>query len=277
MVSMDAAADRNHLVASGVTSPAIGRHPVGSWRNRFTTRAPSQSRRLGMRHHEDHAGHRASWLRAGVLGANDGLLSTASLLVGVASASAGRPVLLATGVASLVAGAGSMAIGEYGSVSSQRDAERADLDTEAAELETMPRAELAELTTIYERRGLPHPLAHEVAEVLTAHDALTTHARDELGLDPDDLARPLEAAVTSAVSFALGALVPLLVVLIVAGGLRVPAVVVSTLVGLGALGAIGGRLGGAPPVRPAVRVLMGGAVAMGVAALVGQAFDVAVA
>lgn len=230
-----------------------------------------------MRHHEDHAGHRASWLRAGVLGANDGLLSTASLLVGVASASAGRPVLLATGFASLVAGAGSMAIGEYSSVSSQRDAERADLDTEAAELESMPRAELAELTTIYERRGLPHPLAHEVAEVLTAHDALTAHARDELGLDPDDLARPLEAAVTSAVSFSLGALLPILVVLAVAGGLRVPAVVVSTLVGLGVLGAVGGRLGGAPPLRPAVRVLLGGAAAMAVAALVGQAFDVAVA
>lgn len=230
-----------------------------------------------MRHHEDHAGHRASWLRAGVLGANDGLLSTASLLVGVASASASRPVLLATGVAALVAGAGSMAIGEYSSVSSQRDAERADLDSEATELETMPGAELAELTSIYEKRGLPRPLAREVAEVLTAHDALTTHARDELGLDPDDLARPLEAAVTSAVSFALGALVPLLVVLLVASGLRVPAVVVSTLVGLGVLGAVGGRLGGAPPLRPALRVLLGGAVAMGVAALVGQAFNVALA
>ena len=243
---------------------------------RFTARPPSQSRKLGMRHHEEHAGHRASWLRAGVLGANDGLLSTASLLVGVASASAGRSVLLATGVASLVAGAGSMAIGEYSSVSSQRDAERADLETEAEELETMPRAELAELTTIYEQRGLPRPLAREVAETLTAHDALTAHARDELGLDPDDLARPLEAALTSAVSFALGALIPLLVVLAASTGFRVPAVVISTLIGLGMLGAVGARLGGAPMLRPALRVFVGGAAAMSVAWLVGQTFDVAV-
>ena len=230
-----------------------------------------------MRHHEEHASHRASWLRAGVLGANDGLLSTSSLLVGVASASAGRSVLLAAGVASLVAGAGSMAIGEYSSVSSQRDAERADLETEAIELETMPRAELAELATIYEQRGLPRPLAREVAETLTAHDALTTHARDELGLDPEDLARPLEASLTSAVSVAVGALVPLLVVLVVGARFRVPAVVGAALVGLGVLGAIGARLGGAPMLRPALRVFIGGAAAMAVAWLVGQTFNVAVA
>ena len=244
--------------------------------SRFHARPPSQSRKLGMRHHEEHAGHRASWLRAGVLGANDGLLSTASLLVGVASASAGRSVLLAAGVASVVAGAGSMAIGEYSSVSSQRDAERADLETEAGELETMPRAELAELATIYEHRGLPRPLAREVAEALTEHDALVAHARDELGLDPHDLARPVEAAVTSALSFTLGALVPLLVVLAVSGGARVAVVVASTLIGLGGLGAVGARLGGAPVIRPALRVLIGGAIAMGVAALVGQAFNVTV-
>lgn len=231
---------------------------------------------MAVRHHEEHASHRSSWLRAAVLGANDGLLSTASILIGVAAASAGRPVLMATGVASLVAGAGSMAIGEYSSVSSQLDAERADLETEAHELETMPRAELAELALIYERRGLAKPLAHEVAEALTEHDALASHARDELGLDPHDLARPMEAAVTSAFSFALGALVPILVVLAASAGARVPLVLVSTLAGLAGLGAIGAHLGGAPMTRPAMRVLVGGAAAMAAAALVGQAFDVAV-
>lgn len=232
---------------------------------------------MGRHHAEEHAGHRAAWLRAGVLGANDGLLSTASLLVGVASADASWSVLLATGVAGLVAGAGSMAIGEYSSVSSQRDAERADLETEAEELRTVPRAELAELTGIYQRRGLSPELAREVAEALTEHDALTAHARDELGIDPDDLARPLQAATVSAVSFAIGALIPILVVLLVGSSVRVPAVISTTLIGLGALGALGARLGGAPLLRPALRVLVGGAAAMAIAWVVGQAFDVAVA
>lgn len=250
-----------------------------SSRERHPSKRGVNSRRSrGVRHHhaEDHVGSAAQQLRAAVLGANDGLLSTASLLVGVASADAGRPVLLAAGVAALVAGAGSMAIGEYSSVSSQRDAERADLATEAAELETMPGAELAELSAIYERRGLPRPLARQVAETLTDHDALSAHARDELGLDPDDLARPLEASVTSAISFAFGALVPILVVLAASSGWRILAVVAFTLVGLGALGALGARLGGAPMGRPACRVLIGGAVAMGAAWLVGQAFNVQV-
>ncbi|MCB0969991.1 MAG: VIT family protein [Acidimicrobiales bacterium] len=233
-------------------------------------------RGLGRHHAEEHAGHRASWLRAAVLGANDGLLSTASLLVGVASASAGRSVLAATGVAAVVAGAGSMAIGEYSSVSSQRDAELADLETEAEELRTIPRAELAELTSIYQKRGLSPALARQVAVELTAQDALTAHARDELGIDPDELSKPLEASVVSALSFALGALVPLLVVLAVGASIRVPAVVGSTLVGLGVLGAVGANLGGAPPLRPALRVLLGGAAAMTIAWLVGQAFDVQV-
>lgn len=209
-----------------------------------------------------------------MLGANDGLLSTASLLIGVASASAGRSVLLATGVAGLVAGAGSMAIGEYSSVSSQRDAEVADLATEAEELRTIPRAELAELTLIYEQRGLPKPLAREVAETLTEHDALLAHARDELGLDPEDLARPLEAAIVSALSFAAGAMVPLLMVLAVGAGLRVRAMVLATFLGLGLLGAIGARLGGAPMLKPALRVLIGGAAAMSMAWLIGQFFNV---
>lgn len=240
-------------------------------------RPVGRSRRpVGRHHSEEHAGHRAAWLRAGVLGANDGLLSTSSLLVGVASASASRSVLLATGVAALVGGAGSMAIGEYSSVSSQRDAERADLETEAEELRTMARAELAELTTIYQKRGLDHDLARQVATALTEHDALGAHARDELGIDPDELAKPLEASVVSALSFSLGALVPILMVLAVGAGARVPVVVVSALIGLGALGALGARLGGAPPVRPALRVFVGGAAAMALTWLVGQAFNVSV-
>lgn len=244
---------------------------------RPATRPTGRRRRPAQRHHEAHVGHRASWLRAAVLGANDGLLSTASLLVGVAAADAGRSVLLATGVASLVAGAGSMAIGEFSSVSSQRDAERADLATEALELATMPGAELDELAGIYRARGLPPALAADVARALTEQDALTAHARDELGLDPTELANPLEAAVTSALSFAAGAVVPLAVVLAVAAGARVPAVVLSTVVALGALGALGARLGRAPWLRPALRVSVGGALAMLVAGLVGRLFDVAVA
>jgi VIT1/CCC1 family predicted Fe2+/Mn2+ transporter len=238
-----------------------------------------RSRRLGVRSHhiEEHAGARANWLRAGVLGANDGLLSTASLLVGIAAASADRTMLLATGAAALVAGAGSMAIGEYSSVSSQRDAERADLATEAEELRSTPRAELAELTGIYQRRGLAPDLARQVAEALSAHDALSAHARDELGIDPAELARPLEASVVSAGSFSVGALIPIVVVLAVGPSLRVPAVVVAALIGLAALGAVGAHLGGAPRLRPAVRVLVGGAAAMAIAWGVGQAFDVAVA
>jgi len=238
----------------------------------------NRTRRTGLRHHDEtHAGHRASWLRAAVLGANDGLLSTSSLLIGVASAEANRSVLFATGVAAVVAGAGSMAIGEYSSVSSQRDAEVADLKTEREELENMPRAELAELTGIYEKRGLPRDLAREVAVALTEHDALSAHARDELGLDPNELSKPLEAAVVSAGSFALGALVPILVMMTLGAGVRVAGVVVATLIGLGVLGSIGARLGGAPPGRPALRVLVGGAAAMALAWGVGQAFNVSVA
>jgi VIT1/CCC1 family predicted Fe2+/Mn2+ transporter len=164
-----------------------------------------------------------------VLGANDGLLSTASLLVGVAAAEVSRSVLLTTGIAALVAGAASMAVGEYSSVSSQRDAELADLSLEREELESSPRSELVELQGIYVRRGLDPELAHAVAEQLTAHDALGSHARDELGLDPGALARPVQAAVTSAVSFSIGALVPLLCVVVAGRGVRVPACVVVTL------------------------------------------------
>jgi VIT1/CCC1 family predicted Fe2+/Mn2+ transporter len=169
-----------------------------------------------------------------------------------------------------------MAVGELSSVASQRDAEEADLAREREELVETPRAEQRELAGIYERRGLTPHLADQVAEQLTAHDALEAHARDELGLDPDDLARPGQAAVTSAFSFSLGALVPLLVALLVGSGARVAAVVAVTLVGLGTLGATGARLGGAPPLRPTLRVVAGGAAAMAVTALIGSLFDVAV-
>ena len=227
-------------------------------------------------HSEEHTSHRAPRLRAAVLGANDGLLSTSSLLLGVVAASACREVLFATGVAALVSGAGSMAMGEYSSVSSQRDAEAADLAMEAEALAAHPRAELRELTENLKVNGVPDHLAVEVAEALTAHDALAAHAQLELGIQPDDLADPLEAAVASAISFALGAMVPILVVMTLAGDARAPGLVVSALVGLGALGAFGARLGGANMLRAAVRVLLGGAAAMTIAWLVGNLFNVSV-
>jgi VIT1/CCC1 family predicted Fe2+/Mn2+ transporter len=205
-----------------------------------------------------------------VLGANDGLLSTASLLVGVAAADITRSLLLTTGIAALVAGAASMAVGEYSSVSSQRDAELADLSLEQEELATSPRSELAELQGIYVRRGLDPALALAVAEQLTAHDALASHARDELGLDPTDLARPVQAAVTSALSFSVGALVPLLCVIAAGHSARVPVCIAVTLAALGVLGAVGAALGNASWARGAGRVLIGGAAAMAVTFVLGD-------
>jgi vacuolar iron transporter family protein len=229
-----------------------------------------RTRVLRRPHQERHAVGRIGWLRAAVLGANDGLLSTASLLVGVAAADVSRSLLLTTGIAALVAGAASMAVGEYSSVSSQRDAELADLSLEREELATSPRSELAELQGIYVRRGLDPALAQAVAEQLTAHDALASHARDELGLDPTDLARPVQAAVTSAVSFSLGALVPLLCVIAAGRSARVPACVVVTLAALGVLGAVGAALGNASWARGAARVLIGGAAAMAITFVLGD-------
>jgi VIT1/CCC1 family predicted Fe2+/Mn2+ transporter len=221
-------------------------------------------------HRERHASQRVGWLRAAVLGANDGLLSTASLLVGVAAAGESRSVLLTTGVAALVAGATSMAVGEYSSVSSQRDAEKADLSIERQELTATPRSELAELQGIYVRRGLSDDLAGAVAEQLTAHDALASHARDELGLDPEDLARPVQAAVTSAVSFSLGATVPILCVVLAGRSARIVTCVVVTLAALAALGALGAKLGNASTRQGALRVLIGGAIAMAVTIVIGR-------
>jgi VIT1/CCC1 family predicted Fe2+/Mn2+ transporter len=219
---------------------------------------------------EAHHSGRTGWLRAAVLGANDGIVSTASLVIGVAAAAASRNTVLLAGLAGLVAGATSMAAGEYVSVSSQRDAERADIARERRELATDPEFEQAELTEIYLRRGLDRALATTVAEQLMATDPLGSHLHDELGLQPDGLARPLQAAVVSAVSFAAGAVLPLALIVGAPIGVRVPVTALAALVLLALLGAVGARLGGARVGRAALRVTVGGALAMGLTALIGQ-------
>jgi VIT1/CCC1 family predicted Fe2+/Mn2+ transporter len=225
-----------------------------------------------MRHTERHRTAHIGWLRASVLGANDGLISTSSLVVGVAAAQATRGPVLLSAMAGLVAGALSMAAGEYVSVSSQSDTERADLARERGELATDPKAERAELAAIYASRGLTPELADQVAGQLMAHDALGAHARDELGLSEITLARPIQAALASAASFAVGAALPLLLVLLVPFGHIIPAVIGASLVLLVVLGGLAARLGGAPLLRGSLRVAFWGAVAMGVTALVGHFF-----
>ena len=224
---------------------------------------------------ESHLSYRSNWLRAAVLGANDGILSTSSLLLGVAGSGAGRNAVITAGAAGLVAGALSMAAGEYVSVSSQRDTENADVQLEGRELERDPAGELRELTAIYETRGLPSELARQVAEHLTARDPLAAHIRDELGLEDDRRARPLQAAGSSALAFASGAIVPLLAAIIAGGSLRSLAIVIVTLIALAVLGLAGARLGGANQARATARVVIWGAVAMavtyGIGALVGTA------
>jgi VIT1/CCC1 family predicted Fe2+/Mn2+ transporter len=216
-----------------------------------------------------HLSHRANWLRAAVLGANDGIVSTASLVLGVAASGASSSAILTAGIAGLVAGALSMAAGEYVSVSSQRDAEQADIRLEQRELRSDPPGELRELAEIYERRGLPPELAAEVAHALTSGDALQAHLRDELGLSEDRLARPLQAAWASALSFSTGAALPLLAVALVPAGARIVATVAVTLIALGLLGDLGARLGGAPRRRATVRVVSWGAIAMAITAAIG--------
>jgi len=221
-------------------------------------------------HREDHRTERAGWLRAAVLGANDGIVSVAGLVVGVAAAGAPHAAVLASGIAGVVAGAMSMAAGEYVSVQSQADTERADIARETSELAEDPDAELAELTHIYVRRGLDRALAHEVALQLTAHDALGSHARDELGITESLRARPLQAALASAAAFAAGAVLPLAAVLL-APLARVEAIAgATTLVALLASGALAARVGGASPVRGALRVGGWGAAAMLAAAAIGR-------
>ena len=220
-------------------------------------------------HAEEHLSFRSNWLRAAVLGANDGILSTSSLVLGVAASGASGSAILTAGVAGLFAGAGSMAAGEYVSVSSQRDTENADLALEARELASDPEGELAELAGIYERRGLSPALAAEVAEALSAEDALEAHARDELGLADDRRARPLQAAGASALSFAVGAVLPLIAIGAFGSSVRVLACIVVTILALAGLGTLGARLGGAPELPAVARVVFWGAVAMGVTAAIG--------
>ena len=225
---------------------------------------------------ERHLGGRASWLRAAVLGANDGLISTASLVVGVAAADNTRSALLIAGIAGLTAGALSMAAGEYVSVSSQLDTERADLAREQAELEADPAAEVAELSAIYQQRGLSAELARRVAVELSAHDRLPIHARDELGVDVEALARPVQASVVSALSFVSGALLPVLCVALAPASVRIALTIVATLTGLLVLGITGARLGGAPQGRAAARVLIGGMLALAIAVGIGRLTGAAV-
>ena len=221
------------------------------------------------RHLEQHRTERIGWLRAAVLGANDGIVSTASLVLGVAAAEANRSAVLVAGVAGLVAGAMSMAAGEYVSVSSQADTERADLERERGELAASGPAEQQELAAIYVGRGLSPGLAQQVAKELMAHDALAAHARDELGISAALRARPVQAALTSAVAFALGAAFPLVIVLLVPEARLVPAVAGASLLCLGALGWLAARTGGARPVVGVVRVVFWGALAMGITAAIG--------
>ena len=229
-----------------------------------------------MRHPEFHRTHRVGWLRAAVLGANDGIVSTASLIVGVAAAQSTRGSILIAGVAGLVAGAMSMAAGEYVSVSSQSDTERADIERERGELATEPEREHAELAAIYVTRGLDSTLANQVATQLMAKDALTTHARDELGISEALSARPVQAAAASAATFAIGAALPLLLVLVAPMSGLVWAVSGFSLVFLAALGALAARAGGSPILRATLRVTFWSALAMALTAGVGALFGRAV-
>jgi VIT1/CCC1 family predicted Fe2+/Mn2+ transporter len=228
-----------------------------------------------IRPHQHYSG-RIGWLRAAVLGANDGILSTSGLLVGVAAAAASRNELWVAGIAGLVAGAISMAAGEYVSVSSQADSERADLDIEQRELDANPHGEQKELEDIYRKRGLDRNLARQVAEQLTRHDALEAHARDELGLSEIAMAKPLQAALASAAAFTAGAAIPLLVSMFSPLHLVVWMVSITSLVALASLGAIAAVTGGAKPLRGSVRVVFWGALAMAVTAVIGKIFGAVV-
>ena len=227
-------------------------------------------------HLERHRIGRLGWLRAAVLGANDGLLSTSSLIIGVASASTSHAAILIAGFAALIAGAMAMAAGEYVSVSSQHDGEMADRAREAEELRQDPKGEQAELVGLYVKRGLEPALAGQVAQQLMAHDALEAHARDELGLSKETAARPLQAALASGASFALGAVPPLTVALIAPQKFMVAAIAATSLVVLAGLGAAGARAGGAPMTTAVLRVSFWGALAMLVTAVVGRLFGTVV-
>ena len=222
--------------------------------------------------HSGSVGARLNWLRAGVLGANDGIVSTAGIVVGVAGATADRTAIATAGIAGLVAGALSMAAGEYVSVSTQRDTERALLEKERRELEEMPEQELDELTEIYRGKGLSPELARQVAVQLTEHDAFAAHVDAELGIDPDDLTNPWHAAIASASAFTVGALLPLVAILLPSTGARVPVTVVAVAIALALTGWLSARLGDADRLRAVRRNVIGGALAMLVTYGVGTAF-----
>lgn len=231
---------------------------------------PGTHHHIAHPHAEPHRSNRSGWLRAAVLGANDGVVSTACLIVGVAGAGASATAVRTAGIAGLAAGALSMAVGEYVSVASQRDIEQADLRIERQALEDHPVAELRELAQIWEHRGLEPSLAMRVAEQLTADDALAAHARDELGLTAETAAQPVQAAATSAVAFTVGALVPLLTFLVAPGTGRSAVVFGSAMIALVGLGAVAALLGAARRIRAMARVGIGGAAAMGITVLIGE-------
>jgi len=229
---------------------------------------------------EPHAGalgNKLNWLRAGVLGANDGIVSVAGIVVGVAAATLERGPIFTAGTAGLAAGALSMALGEYVSVSTQRDTEKALLSKERKELDTQPGAELDELSALYEAKGLSPATARTVAEELTDHDAFAAHIDVELGIDPDDLTNPWQAAISSAIAFTVGAMLPLLAILLPPPSLRIPITVVAVLIALAITGWISARLGGADAKRAMTRVLIGGALAMAITFAIGHLVGGAVA
>lgn len=238
--------------------------------------SPASSRRSGRAHEEKHRSSRTGWLRAAVLGSNDAIVSTASLMLGVSSANASKESTLIAGVAGLVAGAMSMAVGEYVSVSSQRDAEQADIELEKRELARNPQAELQELAQIYQKRGLSPELALKVAEQLSAHDRLGAHMHDELGLDPQALARPLQASLASAASFAFFATIPVIALMVAPTDLRRITIGATSLLSMAVLGLVGAQLGGAPKWPAALRVTLGGATAMAATAAIGHLLGVSV-
>ncbi len=234
------------------------------------------SRRATRYHRETHKSGRAAWLRAAVLGSDDAIVSTSSLMIGVAASTATTHSIMVAGVAGLVAGSMSMAVGEYVSVSSQRDSEAADVEREKHELLTEPEDELRELAGIYEKRGLTRELAIEVAKQLSERDQLGAHLRDELGIDPQALSQPLQAAWISALSFATFAVVPIVALLLAPAQLQIPTIAAASLFALGSLGAFGAYLGGASKLRGALRVTIGGSLAMAATAGIGHVLGVSV-
>ena len=253
--------------------------PLGATRGTAPDVGPGAASQRMLDHHGDrqrmHRGGRSAWLRAAVLGVNDGIVSTASLIMGVAASSASRTSIMVAGMAGLAAGALSMAAGEYVSVSSQRDTERADAAVEALHIENNPELELEELAGIYRGRGLDRDLAAQVAAQLMAVDPLGSHLRDELGMTERGSARPAQAAVVSAMCFVFGSVGPVLVAGVVPKSMRLTLIAVTAVLLLALTGAVAGRLGGASSRKAAVRVLVGGIIAMGVTALIGRVVGVA--